>query len=74
MLFKMKCSWCDKLFDGAMASCGTGSTWSLYKCPHCEKLMASGNIIPTVVMDDPEIKILGGYMKSCDLLKSGQVG
>jgi len=41
-----------------MASCGTGTTWSLYKCPHCEKLMADGNIIPNVVKNDPEIRIV----------------
>lgn len=54
---KMKCLWCGKLFDCIMASCGTGTTWILYKCPHCEKLMAEGNIIPVVVRDNPEIKI-----------------
>lgn len=54
---KMKCLWCGKFFDTIMASCGTGSTWSLFKCPHCEKLMASGNIIPIEVRNDPEIKI-----------------
>ena len=53
------CLWCGELFNLAMASCGTGSTWSLYKCPHCEKLEAGGNIIPTVVKNDPEIKIKG---------------
>jgi len=55
---KMKCLWCGKLFDTIMASCGTGTTWSLYKCPHCEKLMADGNIIPNVVKNDPEIRIV----------------
>lgn len=54
----MKCLWCGKLFDTIMASCGTGTTWSLYKCPHCEKLMADGNIIPNVVKNDPEIRIV----------------
>lgn len=53
----MKCLWCGKLFDIVMASCGTGTTWSLFRCPHCKKLMAEGNIIPIEVRDDPEIKI-----------------
>lgn len=51
-----KCDWCEKEYDPIIASCGTGTTWSLYKCPHCEGLMAEGRIIPKVVLDDPKIK------------------
>ena len=60
---KTKCLWCGKLFDTIMASCGTGHTWSLFECPHCEKLMAvakkPGSIIPIEVINDPEVKIEG---------------
>lgn len=52
-----KCLWCGKYFNATVASCGTGTTWSLYKCPHCKRLMADGNIIPSVVKNDPEIRI-----------------
>jgi len=34
----MKCPWCGKLFDPAVASLGTDYPWPIYKCPHCDKL------------------------------------
>jgi len=51
----MKCEKCEQEFNAALASCGTGSTWSLYKCPHCEQLQADGGIIPQAVIDDGDI-------------------
>ena len=58
---KTKCLWCDKLLDTIMASCGTGTTWSLFECPYCKKLTAEaimlGGIIPIEAKNDPEIRI-----------------
>jgi len=55
----MECQKCRKNFNRALASCGTGWTWSLYKCPHCGQKYASGNIIPKVVLEDESIIKLG---------------
>jgi len=52
-----RCLWCSKIFDSIVASCGAGTTWDLFKCPHCGGLMASGDTIPAVVWADPKIKI-----------------
>jgi hypothetical protein len=54
------CSKCHAEFDDAMASCGTGSTWYLSKCPTCGQLYAiayRGGSIPREVQSDPEIII-----------------
>lgn len=32
---KMTCGECHKEFGTLMASCGTGTTYSVFKCPHC---------------------------------------
>ena len=32
----MKCHKCEKEFSVLLASCGTGTTWSLLICPYCE--------------------------------------
>lgn len=52
------CPWCGKDFSWIMASCGTGTTWSLYKCPECGKLTAKGRYIPDAAREDPDIKII----------------
>lgn len=50
----MKCRKCEKEFNIALASCGTGYSWSLYKCPHCGQLHAEGRI-PDQVKKDKDI-------------------
>lgn len=61
--WKLKCKWCGKEFDWLFASCGTGFTWSLYRCPHCKKLTAEATgefgHIPEAVKNNPEIKLIG---------------
>lgn len=52
----MKCLWCKKSFDSIMGACGSGYTWMLYKCQHCESLTATGRIYPQAVIDDSEIR------------------
>ena len=32
----MICKNCAKLFSAAMASCGTGTTYNIFRCPHCK--------------------------------------
>ena len=52
------CPWCGKDFGWLMASCGSGTTWSLYKCPECGKFIARGWAIPDAVREDPDTKII----------------
>ena len=52
------CPWCEKVFSWIMASCGAGTTWSLYKCPECEKFIARGWAIPDAVRENPDTKII----------------
>jgi phage FluMu protein Com len=40
---KMVCQKCNKEFGTLMASCGTGYSWSLFKCPNCDQLHATKN-------------------------------
>ena len=55
-IFK-ECSWCFKHFDPVMAACGTGTTWCLYRCPHCNHLTAEGWAFPKSVVDGKTIKM-----------------
>lgn len=57
MFAERKCLWCNKLSGITEGSCGTGITWSLFKCLYCGGLTASGDIIPTEARNDPEIRI-----------------
>ncbi|KKL73090.1 hypothetical protein LCGC14_2078390 [marine sediment metagenome] len=57
----MKCHKCQQDFNAAVSNCGTGTTWSLYKCLHCSQLyaqplMKSG--LPREVHSDKTIIIL----------------
>jgi len=54
----MKCRNCKEEFDSALASCGTGYSWSLYKCPHCGQYQADG-YCPQQVLDDDTIIVFG---------------
>ncbi len=53
----LKCLWCGHNLDIVMDSCGTGYTWSLFKCQSCEQLTACGSYIPDAARNDPSIKI-----------------
>ena len=37
-MHQVTCKNCDKEFDGIMAACGTGTTYTVYKCPHCQHI------------------------------------
>jgi len=52
----MKCQKCDTEFNESLTSCGTGYSWSLYKCPKCKQLYASG-MLPIEVQKDSNIII-----------------
>jgi len=47
----MKCPKCGKIFDRVFDSCGTGTTWSLFKCRNCGQFVATGRIIPKEALD-----------------------
>jgi predicted amidophosphoribosyltransferase len=32
----MICNKCNKPFNAGMASCGTGITYNIFRCPHCQ--------------------------------------
>lgn len=53
-MFKINCHNCKKDFDGIVVYYGTGSTWRLYCCPHCQQLYAEGST-PQAVLDDNNI-------------------
>lgn len=36
------CHKCQHNFSLALASCGSGTTWSLYTCPHCNQQYTTG--------------------------------
>lgn len=42
----MQCNKCEKKFDQVAASCGAGTTWSLYVCSHCGWKHYSGYHFP----------------------------
>lgn len=57
----MKCKKCDTEFNAVMASCGTGYSWNLYKCPNCEQLHAKAltfGFLPKEVLQDKKIVII----------------
>ena len=51
----MNCYKCNKDFNAAITCCGTGTTWSLHRCPYCNQLHATGSIIPKEAVDDNTI-------------------
>ena len=60
-LFEMICQKCSKVFDYLVASCGTGQTWNLYRCPHCGQLHAEAKVngyIPDEALKDKEIIVI----------------
>jgi len=60
-LFDMTCCTCKTPFNYLVASCGTGYSWNLYRCPHCGQLQAkaeNGGYIPQAIYDDPEVKTI----------------
>jgi hypothetical protein len=67
-MWSIKCPWCGEGIDVVMDSCGTGTTWSLFKCLACNKLAASGDI-PDAVKNDEDVKIVRifGYRDNCAL-------
>ena len=42
---EITCKNCNKEFDGIMASCGTNTTYTIYRCPHCQHLETTQNNI-----------------------------
>jgi hypothetical protein len=59
-LFDFNCLNCKKKSSIFKANVGTGTTWSLTKCPHCGELRAkayTGGFIPNEVLADPDITI-----------------
>jgi len=54
---RSKCVKCQEPLVLWRDSCGTGYSWSLYKCSHCGQLMAEG-YVPKEAREDPEIVIL----------------
>jgi hypothetical protein len=57
----MKCKKCGNFFSKISSSCGTGWSWDLFKCPHCEKLYAtcpSWGFIHPQVLENKDIVIL----------------
>ena len=75
----MKCQKCHTEFNEVMASCGTGYSWNLLKCPECKQLYASG-LLPIEVREDSSIIINertmvgGGELLSKEYLKHSKAG
>ena len=57
----MKCKKCDSEFNAVMASCGTGYSWNLYKCPDCEQLYAkatTNGFLPKEVLQGKRVEVI----------------
>ncbi|MCP4651211.1 MAG: hypothetical protein GY853_14180 [PVC group bacterium] len=72
----MTCVKCGKEFDRLGAQCGLGTTWSLWRCPHCQQLQAkekSGGFIPEEMLGCEDVEIIKDEgmiveLKDCDLI------
>ena len=60
-MFDMICQKCGCTFNYLAASCGTGWSWNLYRCPHCAQLYAANQpdgFIPAEVLNDKEVIVI----------------